>query len=109
MSKWHQLIFTKDGDLDFGWIILIFCCVVGLSIFVAIAFGLAKKEPSTAAWAWFGSFTTMSFISGAAISRARLIANSNAVGDVAKGIAMSAPEQVIPQAWANGDPQAGVM
>ena len=69
------LFHTKDGDLDFGWVILLSCVVVGLLVFVAQAFGWIPG-PSVAAWTWFGSFTTMAFIAGAAIGRARLIARS---------------------------------
>jgi len=36
-------------------------------------FGI-MKHISVAAWTWFGSFTTLCFIAGAAIDRARLIA-----------------------------------
>jgi hypothetical protein len=69
------LFFTKEGDLDFGWIILIACVAVGLGVFVAVTFGVVA-DPSTAAWAWMGSFTTLAFISGATIARARLIAKA---------------------------------
>jgi hypothetical protein len=95
LTRWHQLIFTKDGDLDFGWVILIFCCLAGMGVFVGIAM---KKlvEPSIAAWSWFGSFTTLCFIAGTAISRARLIASSGTMGEVSKGIASSAPSASYP-------------
>ena len=107
-NRKHPLLFTKDGDLDFGWLILVACVVVGLTVFTLKSFG-AIQGPDIAAWSWFGSFTTMSFIAGAAISRARLIAKSDAPGDVAKGIAQSTPEKFKPQEWAAGDPQEGVM
>jgi len=84
----NPLFYTKDGDLDFGWVILIGCCVVGLTVFVLEAFGVAKHA-SVAGWSWFGAFTSMAFIAGTAISRARLIAKSNVPGEVAKGIAES--------------------
>jgi hypothetical protein len=80
------LFHTREGDLDFGWVILLACVVVGLVVFVAQSFGWIKG-PTVAAWAWFGSFTTMAFIAGAAVSRARLIAGSKAPGEVAQGIA----------------------
>jgi len=76
----------RDGrrELDFGWLILAVCCVVGLAAFVLSGFGVFKAPPW--AWAWFGGFTTMAFIAGAAISRARLIAKSATPGQVAAGI-----------------------
>lgn len=86
-----NLFHTRTGDLDFGWAILLVCCVVGLTIFTAQACGLIPG-PSIAAWSWFGAFTTMAFISGATISRARLIAASQTPGSVAGGIGISAPE-----------------
>lgn len=84
----HSILYTKDGELDFGWLILVACCVVGLGVFVGDALRILR--PSVAAWAWFGSFTAMAFIAGATISRARLIAKSNVPGEVAQGIAQSA-------------------
>lgn len=80
-----NLFHTREGDLDFGWVILLACVVVGLVVFVAQSFGWIRG-PTVAAWAWFGSFTTMAFIAGAAVSRARLIAGSKAPGEVAQGI-----------------------
>lgn len=84
----HSLLYTKDGELDFGWVILIACSVVGLAAFVATGLGWFKA--SVAAWSWFGSFTGLAFIAGATISRARLIAKSNLPGQIAQGIASSA-------------------
>lgn len=71
----RRLFYTKDGDLDFGWVILIVCVLFGLVAFVLESIGL--WDISTEAWVWFGSFTTMSFIAGVAISRARLIAKKD--------------------------------
>lgn len=85
-SLWH----TKEGDLDFGWLILAACCIVGLLAFVAAGLGVFKAP--IAAWSWFGAFTSMAFIAGAAISRARLIAASRMPGEVARGIAESVPD-----------------
>lgn len=78
------LLRTREGDLDFGWVILIFCCLVGMGSFVLEGAGFMKI--STAAWAWFGSFTTMSFIAGAAVSRARLIAKADVSAAQARAI-----------------------
>lgn len=79
---------TKEGDLDLGWAILVVCVVFGCGMFVLE--GTGEVRPSTAAWAWFGSFTSLAFIAGAAISRARLIAKSDVPGQVAAGIAQAA-------------------
>lgn len=84
----HSLLYTKEGELDFGWAILLACCVVGLGAFLLTGFGIFRA--SVAAWSWFGSFTGLAFIAGAAISRARLIAKSTLPGEIAQGIAMSA-------------------
>lgn len=84
MSAKGGFLRTKDGDLDLGWMILVVCVVFGCGMFVLE--GMAEVKPSTAAWAWFGSFTTLAFINGAAIARARLIAKSDAMGQVAAGI-----------------------
>jgi len=71
----ESLFYTKDGDLDFGWAILLLACAIGLTVFVAESIGLIRG-PSIAGWSWFGAFTSMAFIAGAAISRARLIAKT---------------------------------
>lgn len=86
----HRLWYTKSGDLDFGWLILAACCVVGLLAFILTGFG--AFHASIAAWSWFGAFTTMAFIAGATISRARLIASSRAAGEVAQAIATALPD-----------------
>lgn len=100
-SLWH----TKDGDLDFGWLILIACCVVGLAAFILSGFGLFKA--SVAAWSWFGSFTTFAFIAGAAIGRARLIAKSPVAGAVAQGIATS-PAELLPNIRKDDERHGGI-
>jgi hypothetical protein len=87
---------TKEGDMDFGWLILIFCVIVGMGSFLLE--GLGKMKISSAAWLWFGSFTTMSFIAGAAIARARLIAKSDV--SAAQARAIDAVVEVDPKAGA---------
>lgn len=77
----HRLFFTADDELDIGWLILGLCCVFGLAAFGLEGAGL-WSHISNAAWAWFGTFTTLSFISGVTINRARLIASSEAVKGV---------------------------
>lgn len=85
---WQALFFTKDGRLDLGWLILLTCCVIGLWAFVGLALQKIPKDAiPQAAWAWFGAYTTMAFIAGAATARAALIAKSTAVGAVSQAIA----------------------
>jgi hypothetical protein len=95
-EHWERLLYVvhRDGrrELDFGWLILAVCCVVGLTCFILSGFGLFKAP--VWAWSWFGAFTTMAFIAGAAISRARLIAKSDAPGQVAQAIASAGAEFV---------------
>lgn len=86
-NRSNPIFFTKSGDLDIGWLILIVCCLIGLFVFLYEA--LLQKGPSIAAWSWFGAFTSMAFIAGAARDRARLIAKSDAPGLVAQGIAQA--------------------
>lgn len=78
------LLRTREGDLDFGWIILIFTCLIGMGCFIMEGVGWMKI--STAAWAWFGSYTTLAFIAGAAVSRARLIAKADVSAAHARAI-----------------------
>lgn len=92
--KQGSFLRTKDGDLDLGWMILIVCVVFGCGMFVLE--GTGEVAPSTAAWAWFGSFTTLAFINGAAIARARLIAKSDLAANVAAGIANARDRQFDP-------------
>lgn len=99
----HALFFTANNELDMGWAILLACCLVGLLAFfvttTTVIMALIKaKTGSTplpmwvaalgvAAWAWFGAFCTMAFISGSRRDSARLIAESPAPAAVAAAIA----------------------
>ena len=68
----HRLVFTKDGDLDLGWVILLIAFLNGILVWDFIAFGKATMTPQ--GWVWYGAVTTMAFISGVSIAKARLIA-----------------------------------
>jgi hypothetical protein len=72
IERKNPLLYTKSGELSIGPITLVFCCLVGMLAFMLEGFGI-MKHISVAAWTWFGSFTTLCFIAGAAIDRARLI------------------------------------
>jgi hypothetical protein len=72
---------TKEGDLDFGWVLLIVGFTNGIVIFDLDALGIVEVGP--AAWAFYGSVITMCFIAGVTISRARLIAKSDQMQAVA--------------------------
>lgn len=89
MARDNPLFFTKDGELATGQVILIACCLVGMVMFVWDAVD-ARVTVSTPAWAWFGSYTTMCFIAGAAVDRARLISTSSVASGVAQGISQAA-------------------
>ena len=105
----NPLFYTKTGELDTGQFVLLVCCAVALALMVGVSW-FSAKEPSIAAWAFFGSFTTFCFLSGAAKDRAVLIANSRTAGSVSRGIASAAQTvQDIPNQWASGDPDAGTM
>jgi hypothetical protein len=103
----NPLFYTKTGELDTGQFVLLVCCAVALALMVGVSW-FNGKEPSIAAWGFFGSFTTFCFLSGAAKDRAVLIANSKAPGEVAHGIT-DQMVQDIPNQWASGDPNAGKM
>lgn len=85
MGDMRRLFFTKDNELDFGWLLLIGSFLFGI---IAAAMEASKRwDLSNAAWAYLGANNAMSYIAGAAISRARLIAKSETPGNVAKAIA----------------------
>lgn len=88
MARTNPLLFTKDGELATGQVILIACCLVGMVMFVVDSVSVGVTV-STAAWAWFGSYTTMCFIAGAAVDRARLISASGLPSAVASGISQA--------------------
>lgn len=72
MKLLYRLFFTREDELDLGWMILLLCALFGMA-----GFGLEAAKVwdiSTEAWVWYGSFTTLSFIAGTTLSRARLIA-----------------------------------
>lgn len=86
----NPLFYTKTGELDTGQFVLLVCCAVALALMVGVSW-FSAKEPSGFAWSFFGSFTTMCFIAGAAKDRARLIANSKTPGQVGYAIASANP------------------
>jgi hypothetical protein len=84
----HRLFFTKDDELDLGWLILLACCAFGL---LAVALDSSGVwDISIAAWSWFGSFTALSFIAGTTLSKARLIA-ADTPSALARTLASVAP------------------
>jgi hypothetical protein len=85
---------TKEGDVDFGWVLLIIGFANGILLFDLDAFGVVKI--STPAYAWYGSVITMCFIAGAAIARARLIAKADV--SAAQARAIDAVVEVDPKA-----------
>lgn len=91
MSRFlHRLFFTRDDELDLGWLLLLIGFANGLTIFDLAALGVARV--SIAAWSWYGGVITMCFIGGVTIARARLIAQSTAAAELARGIAASPAE-----------------
>jgi len=85
----NPLLFRQDGGLDLGQAFL-----AVIVLWVAVVFVLAGRgvlRYSTAAWAFLGSFTSLSFIAWAARDRAALIASSKTPGEVASGIAEAVP------------------
>ena len=84
----NPLFFKRDGGMDLSQFILL--CIVGWVMVCFTLAGLGVLRVSTAAWAFLGSFTSLSFIAWAARDRAALIAASKTPGEVARGIA-SAP------------------
>lgn len=88
-NRTNPFVFRADGGLDFGPLVWAVSFFVGLGMFVADAFGVAHI--SVAAYAYLGAVTTITSIAGAAAERAYWIAQSNAPGAVARGIAESTP------------------
>lgn len=84
----ESLIYTVQGELDLGWLLLLIAFANAILFFDLAAFKVVSI--SVAAWAFYGSMISLCFIAGAAISRARLIAGSRVPGEVARGIAESA-------------------
>ena len=107
LHRHNPLFYTKTGELDTGQFVLLVCCAVSLALMVGVSW-FNGKEPSIAAWGFFGSFTTMCFLSGATKDRARLIANSRTLGEIAHGITNQDVQDISNQ-WSSGDPDAGKM
>ena len=101
----NPLFYTKTGELDTGQFVLLVCCAVAMALAIGISW-FHMKDLSGFCWGFLGSFTTMCFINGATKDRARMIANSKAEGEVARGITSIV---VTPQQWSSGDPDAGKM
>ncbi len=88
----NPFLYTKSGELSLGPLTLIICCLLGMLAFMLEGFGV-MQHISIAAWTWFGSFTTLCFIAGAAVDRARLIAKGKVDETVA---ASDASTQTVP-------------
>jgi hypothetical protein len=82
---WHRLFYTGDGDLDLSWILVVVFAIVGLTGFLAEAF--SSHQVSTAAWSWLGGSFLSIVIAAVPIAKARLLANSKSLGDLARSIA----------------------
>lgn len=86
----HPLFFKRDGGMDLSQFFLLVIVLWVMIVFTLAGLGVLRV--GTAAWAFLGSFTSLSFIAWAARDRAALIANSRVPGEVAAGIAASQPD-----------------
>lgn len=84
-SFWLSLFWTSENHFDAGWFLTLLLAVLGaLGFCVEVITG---RRASLAAWSWLGASFTAVLIAAIPIAKARLLANSKTVGDVAKGIA----------------------
>ncbi len=97
----NPLFFKRDGGMDLSQVILL-SIVAWVMVCFTLA-GLGVLRVSTAAWAFLGSFTSLSFVAWAARDRAALIAASKTPGEVAQGIAMAPPYAGMDQHEGDGD------
>lgn len=81
----YRLFFTKEDELDLGYLLLLVGFFNAVVFFDLSALGYASI--SLPAWSFMGGVIGMCFIAGSTIAKARLIANSTMVGDLTKGIA----------------------
>lgn len=106
----YRLFFTKEGDLDLGWFFVGIMGLVGSIGFLIEVTG--GSHASVAGWAFLGSAFASVLIAAVPIAKARILAQSRVPGEIAAGIAESAAGSIssfVPQQWAVGDPNAGVL
>ncbi len=103
----YSLVFTKEGDLDLGWL---FTLIMGLSAtFIFVFEAIHNGHASIAGWSFMGSAFSAVLIASVPIAKARILANSRMIGDVASGIAQSSADDFQPHQWDSGDPNSGTI
>ena len=88
----NPLLYTKEGELSLGPLMLVAAGIQGSFLMIAEGYGWAPHI-SWHAWAFWGSYVTMTFIAGAAVDRARLIAKSDTPKETGDAIDKTAPKE----------------
>jgi hypothetical protein len=89
MKRTNPYLFTRDGQLDVGQMLLVLLTLYVLVVFVLA--GLRVLTVDSAAWAFLGSFVSVAFVAWAARDRAALISKATSPGAIAAGIASAIP------------------
>lgn len=104
---WYSLIYTVEGHLDLTWL---FVFVMGLVASTGFTWEFVSNgHASIAAWSFMGTAFASVLIAAVPIAKARLLAMSRVPGEVARGIAASAPDGFVPHEWKTGKPDEGIL
>ena len=87
----HPWLFTKEGDLDPTWILVIGTLAVMLGGFLGEL--IVGRPISAAAWAAVAAICSSLLIAAVPVSRARLLAKATMPGSVAQGIAAALTQE----------------
>lgn len=87
----HALLYTKENQLDLTWLLV---SVITGCIVLGVVCECLGHHISVAAWSVLGTVFTSALIAAIPVNKARILASSTAVGDVAKGVATAANDIV---------------
>lgn len=89
-NRKHPWLYERDGDLNPTWILVVAYSVMGL---VAAVGAVVSGSPiaMVAALSFLGAMIVALLISALPRDKAKILAQSRAMGDVARGIAHSRP------------------
>lgn len=88
---WHRFLYTKDNDLDLGYLWVAPYILTGIGGFWLAAFEIIKVN--TAMWTFLGSALMTMLIATTTKDRAQILAEAKSPGEIAQGIATAVSSQ----------------
>jgi len=85
---WASLIYTKEGDLDFSWVLALLMGLAGVFgfVWVIVACSTAALGNILAAWSFLGGAFASVLLAAVPIAKAKIMANATLPSNLAKDI-----------------------